>query len=130
MELKFKKKKKDSIPTYIKLRTSHHFVFKLAIHRSPLKRKRQGGGGAFPGGSVGEESARNAGDPVSVLGWGRFPGEGNGNPLQYSCLENPMEEPGGLQSMGSQRIGHDLATKLPPLKKKTIHKTPTELSAG
>ena len=75
-------------------------------------------GGAFPGGSAGEESARNAGDPGSVLGWGRFPGEGNGNPLQYSCLGNPMEEPGGLQSMGSQRIGHDLATKLPPLEKK------------
>ena len=35
-------------------------------------------------------------------------GEGNGNPLQYSCLENPMEEePGRLQSMGSQRVGHD-----------------------
>ena len=35
-------------------------------------------------------------------------GEGNGTPLQYSCLENPWtEEPGGLQSMGSQRVGHD-----------------------
>ena len=33
--------------------------------------------------------------------------EGNGTPLQYSCLENPMEEPGGLQSMGSLRVGHD-----------------------
>ena len=42
-------------------------------------------------------------------GSGRPPGEGNGNPLQYSCLENPMdrEEPGGLQSTGSQRVGHD-----------------------
>ena len=39
-------------------------------------------------------------------------GEGNGNPLQYSCLEIPwIEDPGGLQSMGSQRIGHDWATK-------------------
>ena len=39
----------------------------------------------------------------------RLVGEGNGNPLQYSCLENPMdrEEPGGLQSMGSQIVGHD-----------------------
>jgi len=38
-------------------------------------------------------------------------GEGNGNPLQYSCLENPMtEEPGGLQSTGSQRVGHDWVT--------------------
>ena len=45
-------------------------------------------------------------------GLGRSPGEGNGNPLQYSCLENPMdtEEPGGLQSMGSQRVGHDWVT--------------------
>ena len=40
-------------------------------------------------------------------------GEGNGTPLQYSCLENPMkEEPGGLQSMGSLRVGHDWATSL------------------
>ena len=38
---------------------------------------------------------------------GRSPGEGHGNPLQYSCLENPMtEEAGGLQSIGSQRVGH------------------------
>ena len=40
-------------------------------------------------------------------------GEGNGTPLQYSCLENPwMEEPGGLQSMGLLRVGHDWATSL------------------
>ena len=36
-------------------------------------------------------SACNAGDPVSIPGLGRSPGDGNGNPLQYSCLENPME---------------------------------------
>ena len=36
-------------------------------------------------------SAYNAGDPGSIPGSGRFPGEGNGNPLQYSCLENPMD---------------------------------------
>ena len=35
------------------------------------------------------------------------PREGNGYPFQYSCLENPIEEPGGSQSMGSQRVGHD-----------------------
>ena len=46
---------------------------------------------SFPGGSVGKESACNAGDPVGSLGQGRSPGEGNGNPLQYSCLENSME---------------------------------------
>ena len=39
----------------------------------------------------GEESACNPGDPGSILGSGRSPGEGNGNPLQYSCLENPMD---------------------------------------
>ena len=45
----------------------------------------------FPGGSDGKVSAYNAGDPGSVPGSGRSPGEGNGNPLQYSCLENPMD---------------------------------------
>ena len=54
----------------------------------------------FPGGSDGKESACNSGDPGSVPESGRFPGEGHGNPLQYSCLENPWtEEPGGLQFM-------------------------------
>ena len=108
----------------------------------------------FPGGSEIKASASNVGDPGSIPGSGRSPGEGNGNPLQYSCLENPMdggawwatvhrvtksptglstftfhfhalekemaphsstlawripwtEEPGGLQSTGSQRVGHD-----------------------
>ena len=62
----------------------------------------------FPGGSNGKASAFNAGDPGLIPGSGRSPGEGNGNPLQYSCLEIPwMEEPGRLQSMGSQRVGHD-----------------------
>ena len=45
----------------------------------------------FPGGSDGKESAYDAGDPISVPGSGRSPGEGNGNPLQYCCLENPMD---------------------------------------
>ena len=43
----------------------------------------------FPGGSDGKESACNVGDPGSIPGLGRFPGGGHGNPLQYSCLENP-----------------------------------------
>ena len=46
---------------------------------------------AFSGGSDGKASACNAGDLVSIPGSGRSPGEGNGNPLQHSCLENPME---------------------------------------
>ena len=45
----------------------------------------------FPGGSDGKESACKAGDLGLVAGSGRSPGEGNGNPLQYSCLENPMD---------------------------------------
>ena len=45
----------------------------------------------FPGGSDGKVSAYNAGNLDSILGLERFPGEGNGNPLQYSCPENPMD---------------------------------------
>ena len=65
----------------------------------------------FPGGASGKDLPANAGelrDLGSIPGLGRSPGEGNGSPLQYSCLENPMtEEPGGLQSTGLQRVGHD-----------------------
>ena len=43
---------------------------------------------SFPSGSDGKESACYAGDLGSIPGWGRSPGDGNGNPLQYSCLEN------------------------------------------
>ena len=46
---------------------------------------------SFPGGSVGKQSACNVGDTGSVTGWGRSPGERNGNPLQYSCLKNSMD---------------------------------------
>ena len=45
----------------------------------------------FPGGLDSKESAYNAVDPGLILGSGRFPGEGNVNPLQYSCLENSMD---------------------------------------
>ena len=47
--------------------------------------------GDFPHSAVGKESACNAGELGSIPGLGRSPGEGNGNPLQYSCLENPMD---------------------------------------
>ena len=46
----------------------------------------------FPCSSIGKKSACNAGDLGSIPGSGRSPGEGNGNPLQYSCLENPMDK--------------------------------------
>ena len=45
----------------------------------------------FPSGSDGKASAYNVGDLGSIPGWRRSPGEGNGNPLEYSCLENPMD---------------------------------------
>ena len=53
-------------------------------------------------------SAGATGDRGSIPGSGKSPGEGNGNPLQYSCLEIPWtEKPGRLQSMRSQRVGHE-----------------------
>ena len=66
----------------------------------------------FPAGSDSKESACNAGDPGSIPGLGRSLGEGNSYPLQYSCLCSIpwTEEPGRLQSMGSQRVGHDRVT--------------------
>ena len=65
--------------------------------------------------SVGKESACNAEDPGSIPGLGRSPGEGNGNSLQYSCLENPMERGLGLATVhGVAIVGHDLVTKPPP----------------
>ena len=64
----------------------------------------------FPGGSNGNESACNAGDPGSIPALGRSPGEGNGMTSHSSILAWRIpwtEEPGGLQSMGSLRLGHD-----------------------
>ena len=65
----------------------------------------------FPGGSVEKNPPTNAGNTENmglILGLGSSPGEGNGNSLQYSCPESPVrEEPGGLQSMGSQRVSHN-----------------------
>ena len=53
-------------------------------------------------------SAYNVGDLGLIPGLGRSSGEGNGNPLQYYCMENPMEgEPSRLQSMGLQRVRHN-----------------------
>ena len=58
-----------------------------------------------------KESACDAGDRSSITGLGGSPGEGNGDPLHYSCLENSRtEELGRLQSMGSQRVGHNEVT--------------------
>ena len=67
---------------------------------------------AFPGGSVVKNPPADAGDVGLISGSGRSPGEGNGNLLQYFAWEIPWtDEAGGLQSMGSQRVRHDLETK-------------------
>ena len=67
----------------------------------------------FPGGSVVRNPPANAGDVASILGPGRSPGERNGNPLQYSCLGNPMD--GGISWAtvhgGHKRVRHDFLTK-------------------
>ena len=84
----------------------------------------------FPCSSVSKESACNAGDPGSSLiaqlvknlpamqktpGLGRSPGGGHGNPLQYSCLENPMDRGAWLATVHeATRVGHDLVTNPPP----------------
>ena len=68
----------------------------------------------FPGGSVVENPRTNAEVMESTPELDRSPREGNGNPVQCSCLENPTGKGAcRLQSMGSQEFGHDLATKLP-----------------
>ena len=62
----------------------------------------------FPGGSEVKNPPANTGDVGSVPALGRSPGEGNGNPLQYSCWKIPWtEESGGLQSSGLQIVGID-----------------------
>ena len=62
----------------------------------------------FPGGSYGKVSACNAGNSGSIPGLGKLSGEGNGNPFQYSCLENSMDRGAwqATQSVGSQGVRH------------------------
>ena len=68
----------------------------------------------FPHSSVGKESACNAGDPGSIPGLGRVPGDGNGNPLQYSCLGSPMDRGAWWATVhGVSSLGHILVTKPP-----------------
>ena len=76
-------------------------------------RDRKGGAG-FPSGSDGKESAFNVGDIGLIPGSERSPGKGNGNPLQYSCLENTMDRgTWGVTVHGIIRVGHNLVTKPP-----------------
>ena len=74
----------------------------LELDCFPLKRPR-----GFPHGSDGNESGCNAEDPGVIPGLERSPGEGNGYALQFSCLDNSIEDLGGLQSLGLQRVRYD-----------------------
>ena len=68
----------------------------------------------FPGGSAVKNPSANVGDMGLIPGWGRSPGEGNGNPLQQSCLVNPMDRGAPraiIQEDYNPRVGHDLVTK-------------------
>ena len=67
---------------------------------------------AFPHSSVSKSPACNSGDPGLIPGLGRSPGEENGTPFQYSCLENPVDRgPWQATVHGVARVGHNLATK-------------------
>ena len=74
---------------------------------------------SFPSGPDDKDSSCNAGDQGPIHGSGRSPGEGNGNPLQYSCLENPIDR-GAWQApvYGVTKVRHNLATKPPNHQKK------------
>ena len=68
----------------------------------------------FPHSSISKESACNAGDLGLILGQERYPGEGNGDSLQYSCLENSMDREAWRGTVhGVSRVGYDLGPKLP-----------------
>ena len=79
--MKKKKGKGDSLCILITLHPSHTMIFRDGMY--PCEGLRQW--------LSGKESACNAGDLGSVPGWGKSPGGGHSNPLQYSCLENPMD---------------------------------------
>ena len=69
----------------------------------------------FPGGSVEKNPPANAGDVGSIPGSGRCPGEGNGNPHQYSHMRNPMDTRASWATVHRvARVGHDLATPPTP----------------
>ena len=72
---------------YIKVHTSRAYKECFQLPKDIFVEPKEG----FPGGSDAKASACNAEDPGSIPGRGRYPGEGNDNPLQYSCLENSMD---------------------------------------
>ena len=84
-------------------------VYGVTQSRTRLKRLSSSSSSSFL------ESACNAGDWGLIPGLGRSPGEGNSNPLQFSCLENPMDRGAGQAiAHGVAAVGHNLVTKPPP----------------
>ena len=82
---------------------NYHLLANI-VANSPVYNHRNG----FPGGSDGKESACDMEDLSSIPGLKRSPGEGHGNPLQYSCLENPMDRGAWLATVNrSRRVRHD-----------------------
>ena len=76
----------------------------------------------------GKESACDTGDPGSISGWGGSPGERNGNPLQYSCLQNPMDRGDWWATAnGPQRVRQDWPSKPPPLCWKLLSRVTCDL---
>ena len=88
----------------------YHVAFQIAMNETCYCSS------GFPHSSVGKESSCSAGDQGLIPGSGRSPGGGNGNPFQYSCLDNPMDR-GAWQTTvhGVTRVGRDLVTKPPAL---------------
>ena len=76
----------------------------------------------FPGGSVVKIPPANAGDVGSIPGWGRSPGGGHGNPLQYSCLENPMDRGAWWATVHRVAKRHDGVTEQQQEKLEDGHK--------
>ena len=97
-------------------RNSQHTKYQIVIKKNLCSDLR-----SFPHSSVGIESACNAGDLGSIPGLGRSPGEGNGNSLQDSCLENPTDRGTWQVTVhGVIRVRQDLATKPPPCTYKSV----------
>ena len=83
---------------------TNSYLFNIYVFRETVRFLKFG----LPRWLSGKETTSNAGDVGLIPGLGRYPEEGNGNPLRILAWKIPWtEEPGGLQSMGSQRVGHD-----------------------
>ena len=114
------KKKKKKMAFYSRLRVLIHMKRSLRKNNIVYKATQD-----FSGGSEVKASAGNVGVPGSIPGLGRPPGEGNGNPLQYSCLENPMDR-GALWAPWGRKES-DTTERLTHTQERTQHSKATIL---